>query len=147
MLVRRKDAKGSTSERNEIMDKIKKILVLFLAILISTIIVLSVIFINWEHIFGDTRPIANAKAMYQLEFKDKNIAETTDVDNNIMYIVPKGHLDTYIEMMQKKGYSLTEKDNKNHTLLLEKRNNFTEISYKSLTSRYTIISSPFLKKV
>ena len=129
------------------MDKIKKILVLFLAILISTIIVLSVIFINWEHIFGDTRPIANAKAMYQLEFKDKDIAETTDVDNNIMYIVPKGHLDTYIEMMKKKGYSLTEKDNKNHTLLLEKRNNFTEISYKSLTSRYTIISSPFLKEV
>ncbi|MEH6930340.1 hypothetical protein, partial [Priestia megaterium] len=93
------------------------------------------------------RPIANAKAMYQLEFKDKDIAETTDVDNNIMYIVPRGHLDTYIEMVKKKGYSLTEKDNKNHTLLLEKRNNFTEISYKSLTSRYTIISSPFLKEV
>ncbi|MDK8210420.1 hypothetical protein QP741_22975, partial [Bacillus subtilis] len=49
LLVRRKNAKGSISERNEIMDKIKKILVLFLAILISTIIVLSVIFINWEH--------------------------------------------------------------------------------------------------
>ncbi|WP_426638633.1 hypothetical protein [Priestia aryabhattai] len=91
------------------MNKIKKVLVLFLTILISTIIALSVIFINWEHIFGDTRPIANAKAMYQLEFKDKNIAETTDVDNNIMYIVPKGHLDTYIEMMKKKRVLLNRK--------------------------------------
>lgn len=135
------------SERNEIMDKAKKILALFLAILVSTIIVLSVIFINWEHIFGDTRPIANAKAMYQLEFKDKDIAETTDVDNNIMYLVPKGHLDTYIEMMKKKGYTLTEKDDKHHTLLIKKGNTFTEISYKSFTSRYTLISSPFLKEV
>lgn len=129
------------------MDRVKKILVLFLAILISTVVIFTVLLINWEHIFGDNRPIANAKAMYQLEFKDKDIAETTDVDNNIMYVVPKGHLDTYIEMMKEKGYTLTEKDDKHHTLLLKKDNNFTEISYKSLTSRYTLIGSPFLKEV
>lgn len=64
-----------------------------------------------------------------------------------MYLVPKGHLDTYIEMMKKKGYVLTEKDDKHRTLLLKKGNTFTEISYKSLTSRYTLISSPFLKEV
>lgn len=43
-----------------------------------------------EYIFGDNRPIANAKVMYQLEFKDKDIAETSDVDNKILYIGPKG---------------------------------------------------------
>ncbi|QSF35854.1 hypothetical protein ICR95_25610 (plasmid) [Priestia megaterium] len=118
-----------------------------LGFILVMIVLLVIIFINWQSIFGDNRPIANVKAIYQLEFNKKEIAETSDVDNNILYLVPKGHLDTYISMMKEKGYKLTEKDLKHKTLTLQKGNHYTEISYKKFARRYTIISSPFLKEV
>ncbi|MED4003701.1 hypothetical protein [Priestia aryabhattai] len=124
-----------------------KIFKLIIGIILVMIVLLVIIFINWQSIFGDNRPIANAKAIYQLEINKKDIAETTDVDNNILYLVPKGHLDTYIDMMKEKGYKLTEKDPKHKTLLIQKGNTYTEIYYKKFAKRYTIISSPFLKEV
>ncbi|MCY9026820.1 hypothetical protein MOF32_28495 [Priestia megaterium] len=126
------------------MNKTFKI---FSGCLIAIIILLIIVFINWQHIFGDNRPIANMKAIYQLEIKDKPMAKTSDVDNNILYLVPKGHLDTYIDMMKKKGYKLTEKDVNHNTLIFEKGKNFTSISYKRFARKYTIIESPFLKEV
>lgn len=126
------------------MNKTFKI---FSGSLIVIIILLIIVFINWQHIFGDNRPIANMKAIYQLEIKDKPMAKTSDVDNNILYLVPKGHLDTYIDMMKKKGYKLTEKDVNHNTLIFEKGKNFTSISYKRFARKYTIIESPFLKEV
>jgi len=120
---------------------------IFSGSLIVIIILLIIVFINWQHIFGDNRPIANMKAIYQLEIKDKPMAKTSDVDNNILYLVPKGHLDTYIDMMKKKGYKLTEKDVNHNTLIFEKGKNFTSISYKRFARKYTIIESPFLKEV
>lgn len=126
------------------MNKTFKI---FSGSLIVIIILLIIVFINWQHIFGDNRPIANMKAIYQLEIKDKPMAKTSDVDNNILYLVPKGHLDTYIDMMKKKGYKLTEKDVSHNTLIFEKGKNFTSISYKRFARKYTIIESPFLKEV
>ncbi|MGF9891213.1 hypothetical protein ABEX78_21370 [Priestia megaterium] len=124
-----------------------KILKLILGFFITVVVLMVVTFINWEYIFGDNRPIANAKAIYQIEFKDKDIAETSDVDNNILYLVPKGHLDTYIKMMRKSGYELSERDPKHNTLLLKKGNNYTEINYRRFARKYTIIDSPFLKEV
>ncbi|MED5247484.1 hypothetical protein [Priestia sp. LL-8] len=124
-----------------------RIFKLIIGIILVMIVLLVIIFINWQSIFGDNRPIANAKAIYQLEVNKKDIAETTDVDNNILYLVPKGHLDTYIDMMKEKGYKLTEKDLKHKTLLIQKGNTYTEIYYKKFAKRYTIISSPFLKEV
>ncbi|MDF2052605.1 hypothetical protein [Priestia megaterium] len=124
-----------------------RIFKLIIGIILVMIVLLVIIFINWQSIFGDNRPIANAKAIYQLEINKKDIAETTDVDNNILYLVPKGHLDTYIDMMKEKGYKLTEKDQKHKTLLIQKGNTYTEIYYKKFAKRYTIISSPFLKEV
>ncbi|MED4285152.1 hypothetical protein P4679_24845 [Priestia megaterium] len=126
------------------MSKVFKII---LGAFIAVVVLMVVTFINWEYIFGDNRPIANAKAIYQIEFKDKNIAETSDVDNRILYVVPKGHLDTYIKMMRKNGYELTERDPKHNTLLLKKGNNYTEINYRKFARKYTIIDSPFLKEV
>jgi hypothetical protein len=111
------------------------------------LIMMSIVFINWQHIFGTNRPIANAKAIYQLELKDKDIAKTSDVDNNILYLVPKGHLDTYIKMMNEKGYKLSEKDVKHNRLVFKKGQNFIGISYKRFARKYTIIESPFLKEV
>jgi hypothetical protein len=118
-----------------------------LGFILVMIVLLVIIFINWQSIFGDNRPIANVKAIYQLEFNKKEIAETSDVDNNTLYLVPKGHLDTYISMMKEKGYKLTEKDLKHKILLFKKGNHYTEISLKKFARRYTIISSPFLKEV
>ncbi|QTL51942.1 MULTISPECIES: hypothetical protein [Priestia] len=126
------------------MSKIIKFLLGSFAIVIVLMII---VFINWEYIFGDSRPIANAKAIYQLEFKDKDIAETSDVDNKILYVVPKGDLDTYIKMMRKSGYKLSEKDLEHNTLTFKKGNNFTAVSYKRFARKYTIIESPFLKEV
>ncbi|MHA7098706.1 hypothetical protein [Priestia aryabhattai] len=124
-----------------------KILKLILGSFITVVVLMVVVFINWEYIFVDNRPIANAKAIYQIEFKDKDIAETSDVDNRILYVVPKGHLDTYIKMMRKNGYESTERDPKHNTLLLKKGNNYTEINYRKFARKYTIIDSPFLKEV
>ncbi|MEM4997732.1 MULTISPECIES: hypothetical protein [Priestia] len=125
----------------------KKIMIIACSSIIFIVLITFIVFVNWQHIFGANRPIANAKAIYQLEFKDKGIAETSNVDNDILYIVPKGHLDTYIKTMNKKGYKLSEKDIDHNRLVFQKGNNFTEISYKRFARKYTMIESPFLKEI
>ncbi|WP_019392787.1 hypothetical protein [Priestia filamentosa] len=114
---------------------------------IFVMVVWSLIFLNWEHIFGTNRPIANMKAIYQLEIKGKDIAKTSNVDNDTLYIIPRGHLDTYINMMSKKGYVLSERDVQHNKLVLKEGQNTVSISYKRFARKYTIIESPFLEKV
>ncbi|MED3728741.1 hypothetical protein HPB58_14515 [Priestia filamentosa] len=114
---------------------------------IFVMVVWSLIFINWEHIFGTNRPIANIKALYQLEIKEKDIAKTSNVDNDILYIVPRGHLDTYIKMMSKEGYVLSEEDIQHNKLIFKEGQNTVSITYKRFARKYTIIESPFLEKV
>lgn len=58
--------------------------------------------------------------IYQPEFKDKDIAETSDVDNKMLYIGPKGDLGTYIKIMRKSGDKLWEKDLEHNTLTLNR---------------------------
>lgn len=126
------------------MNKFYKIIFGLILVMVALVVI---VFINWQYIFGDNRPIANAKAIYQLEVKNQAIAETSDVDNNILYLVPRGHLNTYISMMKEKGYKLSERDLKHKTLIFQKGNNYTEISYKRFARKYTLISSPFIKEV
>ncbi|MFP7176987.1 hypothetical protein [Priestia filamentosa] len=114
---------------------------------IFVMVVWSLIFLNWEHIFGTNRPIANMKAIYQLEIKGKDIAKTSNVDNDTLYIIPRGHLDTYINMMSKKGYVLSERDVQHNKLVFKEGQNTVSISYKRFARKYTIIESPFLEKV
>lgn len=69
------------------------------------------------------------------------------MDNNILYLVPKGHLDTYLSRMNEKGYKLTEKDIDHNRLVFQKGKHFTEISYKRFARKYTMIRSPFIKEI
>ncbi|MFP7416768.1 hypothetical protein SFC65_24740 [Priestia filamentosa] len=125
----------------------KKGMKISISFLIFVMGVWSLILINWEHIFETNRPIANMKAIYQLEIKGKDIAKTSNVDNDMLYIVPKGHLDTYIKMMSKEGYVLSEEDIEHNKLVFKEGQNTVSISYKRFARKYTIIESPFPEKV
>lgn len=69
------------------------------------------------------------------------------MDNNILYLVPKGYLDTYIATMNEKGYKLTEKDIDHNRLVFQKGKHITEISYKRFARKYTMIRRPFIKEI
>jgi hypothetical protein len=107
------------------------------------IVICTLIFINWQHIFGGNRMIANVKAIYQLEIKGKDIAKTTNVDNDTLYIIPKNHLDTYIKVMSKEGYILSEKDVKHNRLVFDKDHICVAIHYKQFAYKYIIIETTF----
>lgn len=62
----------------------------------------ALLLLNWEKVFGDYRPIQTATAVFKLEVGSQDVAKTTDSDNVLYYIVKKGHLDEYIQLMNEK---------------------------------------------
>ncbi|MFP8642834.1 hypothetical protein ACLHWY_15005 [Priestia aryabhattai] len=59
----------------------------------------ALLLLNWERVFGDYRPLQTAKAVFKLEVGSQGVAETTDSDDALHYVVKKGHLDEYIQLM------------------------------------------------
>lgn len=113
-------------------------LLFFVAIIVS----LPVIWINWQHIFGTNRPIENLKAVYQIEFQDKQISSTKNVYDKEYYVVPEKKLESFISLMDKKGYNLAEHDSLNNKMLFEKGNGSYSVSYKPFMKKYTKVESP-----
>lgn len=121
------------------MKKIVKLAFIFFAVVIVS---LPVIWINWQNIFGTNRPIENLKAVYQIEYQDKQISSTKDVYGEKYYVVPKGKLETFIGLMNKKGYELINNDALNNKILLKKDNGSYSVSYTPFMRKYTKIESP-----
>ncbi|MED0665620.1 hypothetical protein P4T04_04730 [Bacillus badius] len=126
----------------------KKKLILKVSAILIVIIFVSLIFIliNWKNLFNENRPIENLKAIYQIEIKNKEIAQTSDVHNTIQYISPEDKLDPFIDVMNKKGYKLLEMDSSHNKLLFQKDNNIVSVSYETFAKKYIKIESPFVKE-
>ncbi|MCZ8495476.1 hypothetical protein [Priestia megaterium] len=99
----------------------------------------SLLLLNWERVFGDYRPIQTATAAFKLEVGSQDVAETTDSDDALHYMVKKGHLDEYIQVMNKKGYVLKEKDIDHNRLVFNDGQESQQIYYKRFARKYTMI--------
>ncbi|PFR96753.1 hypothetical protein [Priestia megaterium] len=99
----------------------------------------ALVLLNWEKMFGDYRPIQTAKAVFKLEVGSQYVAETTDSDDALHYMVKKGHLDEYIHMMNEKGYMLKEKDIDHNRLVFNDGQEDEQIYYKRFARKYTMI--------
>ncbi|MCM3794209.1 MULTISPECIES: hypothetical protein [Priestia] len=99
----------------------------------------ALVLLNWEKMFGDYRPIQTAKAVFKLEVGSQDVAETTDSDDALHYMVKKGHLDEYIHMMNEKGYVLKEKDIDYNRLVFNDGQEDEQIYYKRFAKKYTMI--------
>ncbi|MBY0064295.1 MULTISPECIES: hypothetical protein [Priestia] len=99
----------------------------------------ALVLLNWEKMFGDYRPIQTAKAVFKLEVGSQDVAETTDSDDALHYMVKKGHLDEYIHMMNEKGYVLKEKDIDHNRLVFNDGQEDEQIYYKRFARKYTMI--------
>ncbi|MFQ6386548.1 hypothetical protein ACLNAR_02080 [Priestia aryabhattai] len=99
----------------------------------------ALLLLNWERVFGDYRPIQTATAVFKLEVGSQDVAETTDSDNVLYYMVKKGHLDEYIQLMNEKGYVLKEKDIDHNRLVFNDGQEDEQIYYKRFARKYTMI--------
>ncbi|WP_394532200.1 hypothetical protein C1N83_04345 [Priestia aryabhattai] len=95
--------------------------------------------LNWEKVFGDYRPIQTATAVFKLEVGSQDVAKTTDSDNVLYYMVKKGHLDEYIQLVNEKGYVLKEKDIDHNRLVFNNGQEDEQIYYKRFARKYTMI--------
>ncbi|MED3896191.1 hypothetical protein P4797_14570 [Priestia aryabhattai] len=99
----------------------------------------ALLLLNWERVFGDYRPLQTAKAVFKLEVGSQGVAETTDSDDALHYVVKKGHLDEYIQLMNEKGYLLKEKDIDHNRLVFNDGQEDEQIYYKRFARKYTMI--------
>jgi len=99
----------------------------------------ALLLLNWERVFGDYRPIQTATAVFKLEVGSQDVAETTDSDDALHYVVKKGHLDEYIQLMNEKGYVLKEKDIDHNRLVFNDGQEDEQIYYKRFARKYTMI--------
>lgn len=99
----------------------------------------ALLLLNWEKVFGDYRPIQTATAVFKLEVGSQDVAKTTDSDNVLYYMVKKGHLDEYIQLMNEKGYVLKEKDIDHNRLVFNNGQEDEQIYYKRFARKYTMI--------
>jgi hypothetical protein len=99
----------------------------------------ALLLLNWEKVFGDYRPTQTAKAVFKLEVGSQDVAKTTDSDDALYYIVKKGHLDEYIQLMNEKGYVLKEKDIDHNRLVFNDGQEEKQIYYKRFARKYTMI--------
>jgi len=99
----------------------------------------ALLLLNWEKVFGDYRPIQTATAVFKLEVGSQDVAKTTDSDNVLYYMVKKGHLDEYIQLMNEKGYVLKEKDIDHNRLVFNDGQEDEQIYYKRFARKYTMI--------
>ncbi|MFS8604646.1 hypothetical protein LRO89_18735 [Priestia megaterium] len=99
----------------------------------------SLLLLNWERVFGDYRPIQTATAVFKLEVGSQGVAETKDSDDALHYMVKKGHLDEYIQLMNEKGYVLKEKDIDHNRLVFNDGQEDEQIYYKRFARQYTMI--------
>lgn len=99
----------------------------------------ALLLLNWERVFGDYRPVQTATAVFKLEVGSQGVARITDSDDALHYMVKKGHLDEYIQLMNEKGYVLKEKDIDHNRLVFNDGQEDEQIYYKRFARKYTMI--------
>jgi len=92
-------------------------------------------------IFQEGNPIPMAISMSDMVFQDKEIAEIQGADGINKYLVKRGEMEPYIQMMEKDGWRFLERDEIANNLKFEKGNTTKSIAYQYYTRWYTIIYS------
>lgn len=95
-------------------------------------------------IFQEGNPIPLAVAMSKIIFQGKEVAEVKgieEVDGIYGYLVKRGEMEPYIEMMEKDGWRFVERNEYSNALVFEKGNVTQSVAYQYYTRWYTIIYS------
>ncbi|MBS4220314.1 hypothetical protein KHA96_18595 [Bacillus sp. FJAT-49711] len=93
-------------------------------------------------IFQEGNPIPLAVAISKLIFLDKEIAEvkgSVEIDDIYGYLVKRGEMEPYINMMEKDGWRFVERNEISNALVFEKGNITQSVAYQYYTRWYTII--------
>lgn len=109
----------------------------FIITLVLFILFSLFIFLEREVIFREGNPIPMALAIGKLTVQDKGIAQ---VWKNEQFIVKRGNMEPFIEVMEKKGWELVERDKMSNTMTFKKGNDTTAFSYEYYTRYYTLIN-------
>lgn len=99
------------------------------------------IFQKRKVIFQEGNPIPFAIAISKMVIQDKEMVAVEPIDNEYPYLVKRGKMEPFIDMMEEDGWSFMERDIMANSLTFEKGDQSKSVSYKYYTRYYTLIYS------
>lgn len=105
-------------------------------------IFLSIFIIQKRHvIFQEGNPTPFAIAISKMIFQNKEMVEVQPIDNKYPYLVKRGKIEPFINMMEEDGWTFVERNIMANSLTFEKGDQSKSVSYKYYTRYYTLIYS------
>ncbi|NWK70315.1 hypothetical protein HWX41_14835 [Bacillus paramycoides] len=99
------------------------------------------IFQKKDVIFQEGNPIPFALAMSKMAIQDKEMVEVEPIDDQSPYLVKRGKMEPFIDMMEQDGWSFVDRDIMANLLTFEKGDQTKSVAYKYFTRYYTLIYS------
>ncbi|MFB6730389.1 hypothetical protein ACMZ5A_19890 [Bacillus mobilis] len=99
------------------------------------------IFYKRDVIFQEGNPIPFALAMSKMVIQNKEMVEVSSIDDQSPYLVKRGKMEPFIEMMEQDGWSFVDIDVIANSITFEKGDQTKSVSYKYFTRYYTLIYS------
>ncbi|EJS55376.1 hypothetical protein CN445_02050 [Bacillus cereus] len=99
------------------------------------------IFYKRDVIFQEGNPIPFALAMSKMVIQDKEMVEVEPIDNQYPYLVKRGKMEPFIDMMEQDGWTFVDRDIMANSLIFEKGDQSKSVPYKYFTRYYTLIYS------
>ena len=99
------------------------------------------IFYKRDVIFQEGNPVPFALAMSKMVIQDKEMVEVEPIDNQYPYLVKRGKMGPFIDMMEQDGWSFVDRDIMANSLIFEKGDQSKSVPYKYFTRYYTLIYS------
>ncbi|MDP7978884.1 hypothetical protein [Bacillus multifaciens] len=113
----------------------------FILALLICIILSVFVFQKRKVIFQEGNPIPFAIAISKMIVHDKEMVAVEPIDNEYPYLVKRGKMEPFINMMEKDGWNFVERIETTNALVFEKGNETKSIPYKYYTRYYTLIYS------
>ncbi|TCW54033.1 hypothetical protein EC917_10988 [Bacillus thuringiensis] len=99
------------------------------------------IFSKRDVIFQEGNPIPFALAMSKLVIQNKEMVAVSSIDNQSPYLVKRGKMEPFINMMEEDGWTFVNRDIMANSLTFEKGDQTKSVAYKYFTRYYTLIYS------
>ncbi|EEK79294.1 hypothetical protein COE58_01240 [Bacillus cereus] len=99
------------------------------------------IFQKRDVIFQEGNPIPFALAMSKMVIQNKEMVEVSSVDTESPYLVKRGKMEPFINMMEEDGWIFVNRDIMANSLTFEKGDQTKSLPYKYFTRHYTLIYS------
>ncbi|MEN1937457.1 hypothetical protein AAIE21_18180 [Paenibacillus sp. 102] len=113
----------------------------FILALLICIALFIFVFQKRKVIFQEGNPIPFAIAISKMVIQDKEMVAVEPIDNEYPYLVKRGKMEPFINMMEEDGWTFVERDIMANSLTFEKGDQSKSISYKYYTRYYTLIYS------